>query len=518
MASTSLLTVNLVIPTITLNDFQQQFNDLSSQMENAVHNVQKGDQGNPGNGIKAADNQYQLSDSPVTVPTGNWSDNILVTTDQAPYLWTKIIFTYDDGTTKEINFVSSRGDTGSQGPIGPIGPVGPQGKQGNGLVVRGKADKEENLPTIGNNQGDGYLVGTNLYIWIDGSWQNMGSITPDLTDYVKVTDMNNALSTKANTEDVSQQLDKKVNITDMRKPASDVAGIEEVNAKQDAIAYTPADDSKVVHSVDMVNSDVYGLQIISNGSANNLPKGTVFCTNAVTDLPNESDAWTIRTTYTDIWGARRTQIAIADSTNLMFYRTSQSGTSGNYGDWKQLLTADQLPSDLARTGQDTNFIGKLQKSGIDVATTTDVASAVNIATANMVNKKYADTEWTSLIDKPNSCLGYRFYNQSLVLSGKVYLSDNYQANTICSIPSSIVGLIDFPYSATIANSYGFTVGYLYSNMKLEIQATLNDSTASAAILLEPTGSIAVDSTAGNVSTLENLTSYQENIYAVLPLK
>lgn len=208
-----------VIPTITLNDFQQQFNDLSSQMENAVHNVQKGDQGNPGNGIKAANNQYQLSDSPVTVPTGNWSDNILVTTDQAPYLWTKIIFTYDDGTTKEINFVSSRGDTGSQGPIGPVGP---QGKQGNGLVVRGKADKEENLPTIGNNQGDGYLVGTNLYIWIDGSWQNMGSITPDLTDYVKV--------------------------TDMRKPASDVAGIEEVNAKQDAIAYTPADDNKVVHN------------------------------------------------------------------------------------------------------------------------------------------------------------------------------------------------------------------------------------------------------------------------------
>ena len=182
-----------VIPTITLNDFQQQFDDLSSQMANAVHNVKKGDQGNPGNGIKSANNQYQLSDSPVTVPTGGWSDTILATTDQLPYLWTKIIFIYDDGTTKETNFVSSRGDTGSQGPIGPVGP---QGKQGNGLVVRGKADKKENLPTMGNNQGDGYLVGTDLYIWIDGSWQNMGSITPDLADYVKVADMNNALNAK----------------------------------------------------------------------------------------------------------------------------------------------------------------------------------------------------------------------------------------------------------------------------------------------------------------------------------
>jgi hypothetical protein len=38
-----------------------------------------------------------------------------------------------------------------------------------------------------------------------------------------------------------------VHTADMRKPASDVAGIEEVNAKQDKIGYTPADDSKVVH-------------------------------------------------------------------------------------------------------------------------------------------------------------------------------------------------------------------------------------------------------------------------------
>ena len=57
----------------------------------------------------------------------------------------------------------------------------------------------------------------------------------------------------AKTVDVNQQLDKKVNIADMRKPASDVAGIEEVNAKQDKIGYTPADDSKVVHSTDTSN-------------------------------------------------------------------------------------------------------------------------------------------------------------------------------------------------------------------------------------------------------------------------
>ena len=57
----------------------------------------------------------------------------------------------------------------------------------------------------------------------------------------------------AKTVDVNQQLDKKVNVSDMRKPASDVAGIEEVNAKQDKLTITPADDSKVVHTADTSN-------------------------------------------------------------------------------------------------------------------------------------------------------------------------------------------------------------------------------------------------------------------------
>lgn len=374
-----------VIPTITLNDFKQQFDDLSSQMENAVHNVHKGDQGNPGNGIKSANNQYQLSDSPVTVPTGGWLDTILATTDQLPYLWTKIIFTYDDGTTKETNFVSSRGDTGSQGPIGPVGP---QGKQGNGLVVRGKADKEENLPTTGNNQGDGYLVGTDLYIWIDGSWQNMGSITPDLTDYVKVADMNNALSAK-------------VNVADMRKPASDVAGIEEVNAKQDKIAYTPADDSTVLHN---------STKQVTGTDMNTLLTGGYYQVMNGTNVFPGSDNWTIYQVI-PINSQNGVQIAYETNNTVLGMRSwNFGGGSLNFTSWvsfaddskvahlsgannfdttptvnnNPLLLASSLPADLARTSQLANFTDGLQKSGKDVATTADVTSAVNSATANAV--------------------------------------------------------------------------------------------------------------------------------------
>ena len=71
--------------------------------------------------------------------------------------------------------------------------------------------------------------------------------------YASQEDLTEALQPYAKTVDVNQQLDKKVNIADMRKPASDVAGIEEVSAKQDKIGYTPADDSKVVHTTDTSN-------------------------------------------------------------------------------------------------------------------------------------------------------------------------------------------------------------------------------------------------------------------------
>ena len=436
-----------VIPTITLNDFQQQFDDLSSQMENAVHNVHKGDQGNPGNGIKSANNQYQLSDSPVTVPTGGWSDTILATTDQLPYLWTKIIFTYDDGATKETNFVSSRGDTGSQGPMGPVGP---QGKQGNGLVVRGKADKEENLPTTGNNQGDGYLVGTDLYIWIDGSWQNMGSITPDLADYVKVADMNNAL-----------------------------------NAKQDKIGYTPADDSKVVHSTDMRKpaSDVVGLEDITTacnqgGIANrtdvhSITKEGLYQLNG-SSLINfiDSGQWWGTIQVINQGGAI---LQIARVAQGDIYTNSYAGSPAHWTGWTKLaddskvahlsgknnfdtvptvknnplLLASSLPSDLARTGQDANFTGKLQKSGIDVATTTDVSKATTAANAYTDSKikSSSDTGWIKPKFLPAGWKSYtggiRVLNNVLYVHFFVILTNNNE-----------VPQIVYPDIATVLKGYG----------------------------------------------------------------
>ncbi|OBU97800.1 hypothetical protein A7B51_00045 [Lentilactobacillus parabuchneri] len=199
----------------------------------------------------------------------------------------------------------------------------------------------------------------------------------------------------AKTIDVNQQLDKKVNVADMRKPASDVAGIEEVNAKQDKIGYTPADDSKVVHDnhdntitanssiYDLSKSGLTSLQLVSSGSFNDLPLGTVFVAGSTKDGPDSTKWFTTTTFYFSDWGGRKAQIAIADNSNLMFFRTYE-GNPAIWNSWTKLaddskvahlsgannfdtvptvndnplLLASSLPSDLARTGSDQEFTGK----------------------------------------------------------------------------------------------------------------------------------------------------------------
>ncbi|MHA6972208.1 pyocin knob domain-containing protein [Levilactobacillus brevis] len=177
-------------------------------------------------------------------------------------------------------------------------------------------------------------------------------------------------------------------------------------------AITPADDSKVVHdnhdntitangaSYDLSKSGLTSLQSVSSGSFTDLPLGTVFAdATKMADGPDSIHSFTTKTFYSSQWAGRKAQIAIADSTNLMFFRTF-NGNTHVWSSWTKLaddfkvahlsgannfdtvptvnsnplLLASSLPSDLARTGQDANFTGKLQKSGVDVATVDDVSA------------------------------------------------------------------------------------------------------------------------------------------------
>ncbi|KRM04423.1 hypothetical protein FD41_GL000861 [Lentilactobacillus farraginis DSM 18382 = JCM 14108] len=140
--------------------------------------------------------------------------------------------------------------------------------------------------------------------------------------------------------------DDKVNVSDMRKPANDVAGIEEVNAKQDKLTITPADDSKVAHLSGANNFD-------TTPTVNNNP--LLLASSLPSDLARTGSDQ-------EFTGKNTFDTAPIDKTT-----------------GKPYITKDGVPSDVARTGQDANFTGRLQKGGIDVATAADLKSVENSA-------------------------------------------------------------------------------------------------------------------------------------------
>lgn len=74
----------------------------------------KGAPGATGNGIKSTEVTYQIWNSGTTKPTGTWSTSIPNITDANPYLWTRTIFVYTNGTHSDPSFsVATRGTKGA---------------------------------------------------------------------------------------------------------------------------------------------------------------------------------------------------------------------------------------------------------------------------------------------------------------------------------------------------------------------------------------------------------------------
>ena len=244
----------------------------------------------------------------------------------------------------------------------------------------------------------------------------------------------------AKTVDVNQQLDKKVNVSDMRKPASDVAGIEEVNAKQDKIGYTPADDSKVVHNsgneeiggkktfdtapIDKTTGnpyitkdgvptnyakDNYDGTITANGTVfnllkslsassipqdptkdyNTLPQGLAMMTEAngePANMPPVKSSYLTLTIAANFATGRKRQLAWldagADSSNNN-YTYIRYCVGSTWSSWDSIPTSTQIssliPSTIADTTKPANFTAGLQSGGVSVATSDDLKSVENSA-------------------------------------------------------------------------------------------------------------------------------------------
>ena len=162
----------------------------------------------------------------------------------------------------------------------------------------------------------------------------------------------------------------KVNVSDMRKPASDVAGIEEVNAKQDRIGYTPADDSKVLHttltelnSTDMNTVLTAGFYKLNSGT-NGMPGVDEWALYQVIPLGNSNGVQLAYGTNHAILGMRSWNnyaksftdwVQFADDSKVAHLSGANNFDTVPTVNNNPLLLASSLPSDLARTGQANTF-------------------------------------------------------------------------------------------------------------------------------------------------------------------
>lgn len=105
-----------VIPVMSMDEFQQEFNKLKTDLTNQVSTLQG--------------------------PAGKDGEN---------------------------------GKDGATGPQGPQGIQGPKGDTGQGLEIKGKVDTTSQLPATAS-EGDGYLVAEELYVWTDNEWKDCGQI------------------------------------------------------------------------------------------------------------------------------------------------------------------------------------------------------------------------------------------------------------------------------------------------------------------------------------------------------
>lgn len=73
----------------------------------------KGATGATGNGIKSTEVTYQIGSSGTTPPQGTWSTSVPNITDEKPYLWTRTIFKYTNGSSVTSFSVATRGTKGA---------------------------------------------------------------------------------------------------------------------------------------------------------------------------------------------------------------------------------------------------------------------------------------------------------------------------------------------------------------------------------------------------------------------
>ena len=82
----------------------------------------------------------------------------------------------DESTGDVYTYNSTTNMWDQQGITGPAGPAGADGQDGTSVTILGTFADTSMLPTIGNTNGDGYLINGDLHVWDGTMFVNVGNI------------------------------------------------------------------------------------------------------------------------------------------------------------------------------------------------------------------------------------------------------------------------------------------------------------------------------------------------------
>ena len=108
--------------------------------------------------------QYYLSTSETTLTDGSWQD-IAPKWTNGKYMWQRMKYTYVNGTTSYGTPVCIAGAKGENGTSVKI------------LGTYGSLDELNNAHPNNNENGDGYIINGDLYVWVENAFENVGKIS-----------------------------------------------------------------------------------------------------------------------------------------------------------------------------------------------------------------------------------------------------------------------------------------------------------------------------------------------------
>ena len=120
--------------------------------------VAKGSTGDKGESGLSVFYTYNDSETKPATPTGDGSTGGWHRTSSENVVWMSI----------------KNAKTDTEGAWGI--PFRVRGADGTSINIKGSKDNASQLPTVGNSEGDAYLIGGNLYIWDGTNWKDVGAI------------------------------------------------------------------------------------------------------------------------------------------------------------------------------------------------------------------------------------------------------------------------------------------------------------------------------------------------------